>query len=957
MKKKLHQFSKRSVAMVLALILVVGIAFVVPSRAADTADLGKLVDYFQANSDQLTLNENSRFFLSAEPTGDLLQTVQLAQRQFAADGIPTSTPMNIVWGDTSLLRAGDIYIQLVSSDSNIGAEGYKITVTTYATVIAKDVRGLLYGLNQLQKHFRAADSNTIKGFTTYDTPDTKERVVSVDCARKYLTVDYVCNMVKEMSWMGYNTLQLHFSEDSGFRIDLWDPTYYIDYNGDGTKYQPANDFSWICGGEPTTWTHTSTLTGINYANYTDKAKYLTMAEVIRILETCKEYHIDVIPSFDTPAHLDYVNWKYEQNYKSNTNYSFYSTYDQKYYYAKDVSGCINYSQKTGYTKPQWPYYTTFNIAGAQANAFITELHIDIANFFSEFAGSNQFSICADECNMSYNTTWDYDDFIGYVKKLNTLLNGKGYTVRMYNDFIDASYLSQIPSNISILYWNSAYNSIDGTANAYDVISVANMVSNGRTLYNCINQHTYYVLRINDTYGDARSKTCYQWEFYGATEEAIWNDWTPNNIRKKGKYTEPDAIVPAAQLGGAYFLMWHDYAAVNTENEIWNGVTDSAKKTGEIYSLRERMWSNTMKMWNSDINSSLSFANFETIRDMLGDFPGLQDNTYPTTSSYAKATSLPASSNPIMLATTEELLEVINIEVDGTIYTSASYSAYLTAYNEAVAIISDSNATAEARGSAKIKLEKTIQGLKRETFNVLTIKRSTTINGTVHIIDTTKYNISSTQDTFNIFIPALTGYNFLKADGFAFTPSENGDGSGYLTGGISSDLNINISYENAVDVSQLNTMINEAITDPGDYTASSWRAYSNALNAAEQFSLTVTTQQTDVDALATALKNARNALVVESATTYISVENLAPSYNKGQLVGLYVQTSSNVPNLTITDSDGNTVTPNSITGEVQKMKNGEYLKYWVVFLPAEKIGTFTYTITYGAVSTSITVTVT
>ena len=132
MKKKLHQFSKRSVAMVLALILVVGIAFVVPSRAADTADLGKLVDYFQANSDQLTLNENSRFFLSAEPTGDLLQTVQLAQRQFAADGIPTSTPMNIVWGDTSLLRAGDIYIQLVSSDSNIGAEGYKITVTTYA---------------------------------------------------------------------------------------------------------------------------------------------------------------------------------------------------------------------------------------------------------------------------------------------------------------------------------------------------------------------------------------------------------------------------------------------------------------------------------------------------------------------------------------------------------------------------------------------------------------------------------------------------------------------------------------------------------------------------------------------------------------------------------------------------------------------------------------------------------
>ena len=126
-------------ALLMALVLVVGIAFVVPSQAAaDTGNVGKLVDYFQSNNSTFTLNANSRFFLTAEPTGELLQTIQLAQRQFAADGRPTSNPMDIVWGDTAMLRAGDIYIQLVSSDSNIGAEGYKITVTTYATVIATE---------------------------------------------------------------------------------------------------------------------------------------------------------------------------------------------------------------------------------------------------------------------------------------------------------------------------------------------------------------------------------------------------------------------------------------------------------------------------------------------------------------------------------------------------------------------------------------------------------------------------------------------------------------------------------------------------------------------------------------------------------------------------------------------------------------------------------------------------
>ena len=174
MKKKIMRFPKRSIAVALALVLLAGIVFMVPSQAAaDTANVGKLVDYFQSNSSTFTLNANSRIFLDAEPTGDLLQTVQLAQRQFAADSIPTATPMDIVWGDTAMLRSGDIFVQLVTGDNDIGTEGYKLVVTNYATVIAEDVDGLLYGFNALQKHFRNGKSNSIKGFTTYDTPDTK----------------------------------------------------------------------------------------------------------------------------------------------------------------------------------------------------------------------------------------------------------------------------------------------------------------------------------------------------------------------------------------------------------------------------------------------------------------------------------------------------------------------------------------------------------------------------------------------------------------------------------------------------------------------------------------------------------------------------------------------------------------------------------------------------------------
>ena len=981
MQKKRTNISIRSIALLMALVLVVGIAFVVPSNAASSADLGKLVDYFQPNTSTFTLNANSRFFLASEPTGELLKTIQLAQRQFAADGIPTATPMDIVWGDTKMLRAGDIFIT-IADDKDIGPEGYKIVAETYATVSAEDVDGLLYGLNMLQKHFRNAKSNSIIGFTTYDTPDTKERTIQLDCARKYFTVEYICNFVKEASWMGYNTLQLHFSEDSGFRMDFWDPAYYIDYNNDGVPYEPTNNFSWICGGHPTSWTHSSSLTGINYADYEDKNMFLSTEEVIQILKTCEEYHIDVIPSFDTPAHVDYLTWRYEQNYKSNNAYSFKSTYNGTTYLAKDVNGCINYSEKTGYAIPQWPYYTCIDLDSAQARAFTMELYIDIANFFKEFAGSTDFCIGGDEPNLTDSSirakAWSYSKFPAYINELYNLLSGKGYDVRMFNDFINKDALNgkdgtveALNPNIQILYWNSPFNSITnktGVGTNYQVnytnngttivndpmLTVNDYVNNGRILYNCINQHTYYVLRIDDSQGDARSTNCHQWEFYGADEKTIYNEWTPNNIRKKGVYTEGDSIVPTAQMGGAYFLTWHDYAAVNTETEIWNDVEDSALETGEVYSLRNRMWSNITKMWNHDINNTLAFDNFEDIRDTLGDFPGLKADTY-TGKSYAKATTLSvAATAPIKLSDHTALTAELATKVAKGSYTDDSYAVYEAAYNEAIYINNQNTASAEALGAALQKLIDARAALTLKT-NIVNVVRRTIINGTTQLIDTLRYSVPEGSGTYNIFIPTLEGYKFLRAEDTTFTPTETGDGSGTLSGSISDDIEVTLWYENQVDVSRLNNLLADALTEQGNYTDASWTVYCNALRAAQEFELTLNTQQSTVLALVKALENARTALVAPSDTVFIRLEPLSKIFNQGDQIGLYVYTSCNVPNLVFT-KDGTIITPDVITGEIQTLTTGETVKYWLVFMPASDVGEFTYTASFGSTSTDITVTI-
>ena len=733
---------------------------------------------------------------------------------------------------------------------------------------------------------------------------------------------------------------------------------------------------------------------MDYTVDPDKDKHLSTQDLFQIIDTCKEYHIDIIPSFDSPAHMDYLTWKFEQHHLEK---AFTFKYNGATYSSTDAGGIINYygTGGAGADGPDGRRYTAIDITnskrGQVAQAFVLSIYKDMADFFRIYAGSTKFNIGADEIVLDSYTSWQYDSFAGYINKVNALLESKGYTSRMFNDFIDSTTLAALDDDIEILYWNTPFNTLASSStaatgyytvhkkyNGYTVTSsspmltVANYIADGRTVYNCVNQHTYYVLRINENQGDARSKICYQWEFYGAGEEAIWNDWHPDNIRKKGKLTEPDVKVSTmtgtGSLGGGYFLTWNDYAAVNNEVDVWNGVQDFAGKkadgitsihkggsgTGEYYSLRNRMWSNITKMWNWDINNSLNFSTFATIRSTLGDFPGIKTDTFADGTRYAKATTLPTGTAPIQLADHTALTSAVAKKLAKSSYTDETYAVYEEAYNWAVYINNQNTATAEELGQALANLKAAEAALTIKT-NSVTVIRKTTINGSTHVIGTDKYSVPVGESRFNLFIPALNGYKYLRVEGATFDPSEAGDGSGYLSGTISGSIEITMWYENQVDVSRLNNLLADAITEQGNYTTNSWRAYAKALAAAQAFELTLDTQQSTVLALVKALEDARTALVVNSETTFVKAESLSGSFNKNGQVGLHIYTSSNVPTLVIT-KDGTIVNPDSITGQVQTLTNGDVVKYWLVFLPADEAGEFTYAVTYGAYTAEVTVTV-
>ena len=935
----MKKIMRRLIAIIMLVVMTFNCDMGVIAAESDVTNLGKLADSYEKQDGSFSLVATSRFFVvsNSEPTGELLQTVQLVQQQFAADDKPSGVMLDIVWGPITRAKTGDIIVNLDTS-SGLAAEAYSLDVSNKAIVTASDVDGLLYGLNMLHKYFRAADSTILSGFKASDTPDPKERTVMLECGRKYYTKNYICNFIREISWMGYNTIELHFSEDGGFRMDFWDPEYYTD------NYSPENDFSWICGSLPQSWVLSP------YTTDSDKNKYLTTAEIIEILETAKEYHLDVIPSFDSPAHTDYLNWKFEQNYNSNASYSF--KHAGTTYKASTVKGCINYTGTTGYTTvAQWPNYSTINIENTTAKAFIMELYEDIADFFKEYAGSTKFNIGADEVNLSYSTTWEYSDFPGYVNELDELLNAKGYTTRAFNDFIGSAKsayitsLSDFNDDIEILYWNSPWVPNSGTTATDDdnkVQALSYFVNAGRTVYNVIQTNCYYCTRItgsNWTYAskDARDPDNRQWQVYESDEEHIYNDWYPADISERGDYDENVEDVSSSQLGGAYFCIWHDFASMNTESEIWNGAVDK-NDSSKTYYLLDRMWSNTIKMWNWDIDNTVTFSTYKTIRDKYGYFPGY--------TSCSKAASLPTATAPTLayLADHTALTTALANKLSNQGYSTESYAVYEAAYAAAEAVNADPDAT-QAELDAKLAALNAAAEALEYVGVTITVTCKANVNGTEKTIHSITENC--TDEKYSIYVPMLIGYEYESIEGAQFSASSSRDGSGYVNGSINKSVDVTVWYTHIPTINRLQEVISYADKEQGSYTNESWAEYA-AILAEAQAANQSTLSQDEINALVAKFMNVQSKLVTAANTTeFVKIEKLTETARYGKQIGLRITTTPDVATLEIAKikSDESLVDEELTlcTGKVQTLNTGETVKIWLVDFPADEIGTLIFNV--------------
>lgn len=116
-------------------------------------------------------------------------------------------------------RPGDIVLALDTNAARGEREGYALVIGTSVRVTSSTVEGVRLGSqSMLQMLKRSPTSRDLPRGTATDWPDQPSRALFVDVGRKYYEISELEDLMRQMAWLKLNTLGLHFTDWSAFRL-------------------------------------------------------------------------------------------------------------------------------------------------------------------------------------------------------------------------------------------------------------------------------------------------------------------------------------------------------------------------------------------------------------------------------------------------------------------------------------------------------------------------------------------------------------------------------------------------------------------------------------------------------------------------------------------------------------------------------------------------------------------
>lgn len=436
---------------------------------------------WKGSTGSFTLADSSRIVYDSED-------LKAAADEMAADYKDlTGSEIAVVSGNAASVQTGDFFFTK-TDDTALGLmdEGYLMEIGGSVKVTSETETGAYWATRTILQALKQSDYTTIPQGITRDYPLYKVRGFILDVGRKTFTLDYLKQVVKEMSWYKMNDFQVHLNDNLIGLENKEDPmTAYSAFRlendtvKEGGYLTDADGNRLTVDGEELQYEQDLTSTDLWY----------TKEEFKDFIQDSRQLGVNIVPEIDTPAHslaLTKVlpELRYGTSGRQNDHLDLVDSYDQ----------CLTFVQ----------------------------------TIFSEYLDEGVFDqdtivhIGADEYNASSEAYRKFvNDMIDFVEET-------GRTARVWGSFTAASQGEDIDAEgVQINLWNFSYANMDQMyEDGFDLINCNDgnyyIVPNAGYYYDYLSDGTMYNLAINTISGvtiPAGDKQMVGGAF------AVWNDMT------------------------------------------------------------------------------------------------------------------------------------------------------------------------------------------------------------------------------------------------------------------------------------------------------------------------------------------------------------------------------------------------------------------------------------------------
>ncbi|MFT4205352.1 MAG: family 20 glycosylhydrolase [Chitinophagaceae bacterium] len=339
-------------------------------------------------------------------------------------------------------------------EETIKQEGYYLDVDTKGISIkANEDAGLYYAVQTLKQLIDNGDVQTfgIPYVTIVDYPQVAWRGILLDVARHFFTKEEVKKYIDEISAFKFNILQLHLTDDGGWRIEIKKYPKLTQVGSWGVKkVGEYGEFSEVESGEK-----------YNYGGF------YTQEDIKEIVQYAKAHYIDILPEIDVPGHCMAAVASYPElsGTKDAVNYKVYS--GEKDFMDWTDSGIVA------------RYDNTLNPAKSIVYRFLDDVFGEVAQLFP----FGYIHVGGDECAKNF---WKKDSAIArlmaqeklktyeevqsyFEKRVEAIVTSKGKKLIGWDEILEGG----VSDHATVMSWRGENGGIEAAKLKHDVVMTPN----------------------------------------------------------------------------------------------------------------------------------------------------------------------------------------------------------------------------------------------------------------------------------------------------------------------------------------------------------------------------------------------------------------------------------------------------------------------------------------------------